>query len=169
MKIIFKFPQQLLTAIHNDLDRSHRFAAERVGFVRCESTSTANGDWEIVVRQYFPIADEHYIDDPRVGAMMGPAAIRTALQIAYQHPVSMFHIHRHDHRGNPRFSPIDARENARFIPDFWKVSPKLPHGAIVLSLNSMFGMCWIQPGIAPVPINRFEIQQTPLSNLRGIA
>lgn len=169
MNITFRFPQELLLAIHADLDRPHKFAAERVGFISCEASQSTSGDVALIAKHYSPVADDHYLDDPRVGAMMGPAAIRTALQFAYQHPVSMFHIHRHDHRGNPRFSPVDIRENARFIPDFWKVRPNQPHGAIVLSFNSMFGMCWVQPGIEPLPINKFEIQQSELSKFRGIA
>lgn len=168
MIITFRISQALLKVIHDDLDRPHQFAAERVGFVACNFKKAANGNSEFTASNYYPVADEHYVDNPRVGAMMGPSAIRTALQLAYQNPVSMFHIHRHDHRGTPRFSPVDGRENSRFIPDFWKVRGHQPHGAIVLSLSSMFGMCWIQPGQLPVPITRFEIQAAHAPNLRGI-
>jgi hypothetical protein len=169
MKITFTFPQNILVSIHRDLDRPHKFADERVGFISCEYRAASSGGIELLAREYYPVADDHYIDDPRVGAMMGSSAIRSALQYAYQHPVSMFHIHRHEHRGCPKFSPVDARENARFIPDFWKVRPSYPHGAIVLSQDSMSGMCWTQPTMSPSPISNFVISEQQGSNLRGIA
>jgi hypothetical protein len=169
MRITFKFPRSLLINIHHDLDRPHKFAAERVGFVSCEYRTTQSGDIELLAQEYHPVEDDYYIDDSRVGAMMGSSAIRAALQFAYQKPVSMFHIHRHEHRGIPKFSFVDTRENSRFIPDFWKVRSGFPHGAIVLSFDSMIGMCWVNPAMPPVPIGRFEIPEQQASNLRGIA
>lgn len=169
MKVTFRFPRSLLVKIHHDLDRPHKFAAERVGFVSCNYRAIQSGNIELLAQGYYPVADNHYIDDPRVGAMMGSSAIRAALQLAYQKPVSMFHIHRHEHHGSPRFSPVDTRENARFIPDFWKVRSDFPHGAIVLSFDSMTGRCWVHPTMPPVPIGQFEILEQQASNLRGIA
>ena len=40
------------------------------------------------------------------------------------------------------FSHLDVRENARCVPDFWKVSPAMPHGALVLSFNAAAGQVW---------------------------
>jgi len=65
--------------------------------------------------------------------MVGSAAISKALEIAYGSKASMFHVHLHEHLGTPRFSPTDTRESAKFVPDFFKVAPGMPHGAIVWS------------------------------------
>lgn len=141
MKAIFRIERALLDQIHKDLSRSHPFAAERVGFVAC-AVGTLDGGHLLLASSYHPVADADYEDDPRVGAMMGSAAIRKALQFAYNQPVAMLHVHRHEHRGRPEFSPVDISESAKFVPDFWKVRPKLPHGMLVLSKNAATGAWW---------------------------
>jgi len=50
--------------------------------------------------------------------MMGPAAIRKALQFAYKSDVAMFHVHIMTITGPPWFSDIDLRETNNFVPDF---------------------------------------------------
>lgn len=157
MKLIFRMSQSLNGKINRDLSRSHPFAAERVGFVACAVAAIEKEGLLILGDTYHPVADDHYLDDPRVGAMMGSAAIRTALQIAYGKNVSMFHVHRHEHYGRPRFSRIDLRESARFVPDFFKVRPAMPHGALVLSHDSMAGLCWLPGHASPVPIDEFAV------------
>jgi hypothetical protein len=58
--------------------------------------------------------------------------------------VALFHVHSHGGRGLPQFSGVDIRENAKFVPDFFKVAPQMPHGAIVLSGDSASGQVWIE-------------------------
>ncbi|MBC2729973.1 hypothetical protein [Thiobacillus sp.] len=141
MKAIFRINRALLDEIHSDLNRRHPFAVERVGFIACGAAALPDG-YLLLAQSYHPVADEHYEEDLLVGAMMGSNAIRKSLQLAYQEPVSMFHVHRHEHRGKPHFSRVDVQESARFVPDFWKVRPNKPHGAIVLSHDSMSGAWW---------------------------
>ena len=109
MKISFRLTNELLTQIHGNLSRPHPFAAERVGFIACSAANGPDGGLIFLAQTFHPVADDHYMDDPRVGAMMGSAAIRSALQYAHQQPVSMFHVHRHEHLGRPRFSPVDRQ------------------------------------------------------------
>ena len=54
----------------------------------------------------------------------------------------MFHVHTHGGHGIPGFSGIDLRENAKFVPDFFKVAPQCAHGAIVLSDDAANGLVW---------------------------
>ena len=61
----------------------------------------------------------------------------------------MFHVHRHEHRGLPRFSHVDITEATRFVPDFWKVQPTFPHGVLVLSHDRMHGLCWLPSARTP--------------------
>ena len=84
--------------------------------------------------------------------MLNAAAFRESLQYSYRNRAAMFHVHRHEHRGLPSFSPVDVRENAKFIPDFWKVAPARPHGAIVLSWNRACASVWDPYTRAPVPL-----------------
>ena len=49
----------------------------------------------------------------------------------------------HEHSGRPSFSRTDLREQIKFVPDFFKVRPQLPHGAIVLSHDRAAGRVWL--------------------------
>lgn len=147
MRVTFKLTRRMFTAIQDDLRRSHPFAFERVGWLRCRVGDAADGGLIVLAHDYHPVADTDYIDDPSVGAMMGAGAIRKALQIALNDRVSIFHVHMHAHPGRPRFSRVDTRETVKFVPDFWSVRPDMPHGAIILSDNAGFGRCWYPTNI----------------------
>ena len=141
MKVRFKITTALLIAIRDDLRRPHPFAHERVGFIAA-GLSAWGDDLLVLAREYRPVADDDYLDDATVGAMMGPDAIRNALQWALQDEVAVFHVHTHGGNGIPSFSEIDLRESAKFVPDFFKVAPKCAHGSIVLSETAARGMVW---------------------------
>lgn len=123
-----------------------------------------DGGLLLLGHEYMPVADEDYEDDrdPAVGAMMGAGAIRKALQHAYFNDVAMLHVHRHEHVGVPGFSPVDIRESAKFVPDFWKVRQGLPHGTLVLSRDAAFGLCWDPVSREPEPIDQISIIGRPL-------
>lgn len=169
MKITFKISQVLFTKIHRDLSRPHEFAAERVGFIACGASAFGTDGLLLLGDTYHPVADQHYVDDPRVGAMMNSDAIRSALEIAYTRNVAMFHVHRHEHYGKPGFSGVDRRESAKFVPDFFKVRPSLPHGVLVLSHDSMAGLCWAGRDKHPVEIQEFVVIGPQVPGLRAIA
>ncbi len=161
MKVAFRINRALLSLVHDDLSRPHPFAHERVGFIGCRVAALQDGHL-VLADTYQPVHDDDYEDDPTVGAMMGAGAIRKALQFAYQHPVAMFHVHRHEHKGLPGFSRTDVRENAKFIPDFWKVRPATPHGAIVLSYDAIAGAWWDPATRQAQPIDEFAVLGQPL-------
>jgi hypothetical protein len=165
MTIIFRMRSDFLAGMRRDLRRPHRFAAERVGFMVCRAGRLTDGGLVILAAAYDPVSDEDYVDDPSVGAMMGPAAIRKALERAYNggaEDLSIFHVHMHAHHGRTGFSKIDDRESRKFVADFFNVAPAMPHGAIVLSLDQAVGLCWPSPGETPVPIDRFSSVGAPL-------
>lgn len=161
MNAIFKIRRDMLEAIHADLSRKHPFAAERVGFVACRLAQWARGDVGVLAQTYLPVADDHYENDPTVGAMMNAHAIRTALQHAFNHRTAMFHIHRHEHYGTPRFSYVDIKEAERFVPDFWKVQPALLHGALVLSRDQVHGAWWGPHARQPRSFKQYMIVGLP--------
>ncbi|HEY0842085.1 hypothetical protein [Methylotenera sp.] len=163
-KISFKITSGLDRAIRSNLQTRHKFAAERVGFIACSVASLDDG-LILLAKDYYPVDDDDYIDDMSVGAMMGPAAIRKALKIAYIENMCMFHVHMHEHRGVPSFSKVDLRESSKFIPDFWNVRPKLPHGTIVLSHDLARGLCWTPNPKSIFPITDITVTGSPLSKI----
>ncbi len=161
MKICFKITADLLAAIRADLVRPHAFAHERVGFIAAGLSTWGTG-LLVLAREYRPVADDEYLKDPTVGAMMGPDAIRHALQWALQEGAAMFHVHSHAGSGIPRFSGIDLRESAKFVPDFFKVAPECAHGAVVLSDTAAHGLVWLSRSEAGVSMSSFVSVGVPL-------
>jgi hypothetical protein len=144
MKIVFRATETFIAGVRSDLMRPHAFAHERVGFI---SVMAAMGLDHLVVmaRSYHPVADADYSRNNMVGAMMGQEAIRKALEVALLNRVGMFHVHMHTLPMRLWFSPLDLKEYPKFVPDFFKLRPELPHGAIVLSPHSGAGLTWLGP------------------------
>ena len=117
MRVRFKITTGLLASIRADLGRPHTFAYERVGFV---SAAVARSAWGVLIlaQGHHPVADEDYLRDPSVGAMMGPDAIRKAMELAFMKKVSIFHMHSHGGPGIPRFSGVDLRRECEVRPRF---------------------------------------------------
>jgi hypothetical protein len=165
MSIIFRIPNALLATVRSDLHRRHQFAAERIGFLLCRAGGLSDNGVIVLAASYDPVADEDYLNDRRVGAMMGPAAIRKAMQRAYnggKQDIGIFHVHIHNHVGLPAFSATDLRENKKFVPDFFNVAPFMPHGAIVLSRDKAVGFCWRSQRAQPLYIDQFTVVGAPL-------
>jgi len=147
---------QLFSDIQKDLHRRHPFALERVGFIGTGLALHGN-HCTLLAHSYIPIADEDYLDDPSVGAMMGPDAMHKAMAWAFEERVALFHIHSHGGQGVPGFSGVDTRESNKFVPDFFKVRPERPHGAIVLSNTHAFGRVWLTLGSPTRVIDEFYL------------
>jgi hypothetical protein len=159
--------QRAMEYMRHDLYRPHLFARERVGFLACRFGTTPRGYLLVLACDYRPVADEDYVNDRRYGAVIGSAAFRKAMQLAYSANVGVFHIHLHAHTGRPTPSPTDIRETQRFVPDFFHVRPKLPHGAIILSHDSISGRIWYPGRRRPQPIKRFTIVGAPLLRIEA--
>lgn len=156
MNVVFRIDEGLLADLRFDLVRKHRFAHERVGFITIRA---AAGLENIVLTadRYYPVADELYVDDPHVGARIDQEALRQALEIALLQPVGVFHVHMHEF-GTRRlwFSDVDLSEQEQFVPDFFKVRPSIPHGALVLSHHSLAGRVWLDKHNV-LPIREFNV------------
>lgn len=140
----FRATDSFLTKVRTDLMRPHAFAHERVGFITARAARGAEG-LILLAEDYYPVADENYIHDTRVGAMMDQEAIRMALELALLNGVGIFHVHMHGLKYRLWFSKIDLDEQAKFIPDFFTVCPQMPHGAIVLNAKAAAGRVWFAP------------------------
>lgn len=144
MNIIFRAQASFIKQVRADLRRPHPFAAERVGFMTMRAA--AAGDAVLLLPQdYHPVADEDYVRDPSVGAMLGQEALRKALEIALLSKVGIVHVHMHDFPGHLWFSRTDLREQLKFMPDFFKVCRKMPHAAVVLGPTVAAGRVWLAP------------------------
>jgi hypothetical protein len=161
MIIHFKCRRSLLDEVRDDLVRRHSFAHERVGFLFA-GVAAFQQELLLLPFEYRPVADDDYVDDPRVGAMMGSDAIRKALQHGNRTRTAVIHVHMHLHSGRPEFSGVDVRENAKFMPNFFNVLPDRPHGAVVLSRDSMVGSVWLRRDAPPLSITRFSAVGAPM-------
>ena len=166
MRARFKITRSLLDTIRADLRRPHAFAHERVGFI-ATGLAAAHDELLILAREYRPVRDEEYLPDPSVGAMMSADAIRRARQWALDDRAAIFHVHSHGGRGLPNFSGVDARENAKFIPNFVSVAPHAVHGAIVLSDTAAFGRIWQAGASHTFLIATFNVVGMPIASWRA--
>lgn len=162
MTTYLKIPDLLLQDIHQDLSRTHAFAAERAGFLTCGIAQGAAGERILLGHRWHSVADEDYLNDPRVGASIGAGAFRRILQYAYSNAVSILHVHRHDHRGTPRFSLTDMRSANEYVRSFFNVQRSLPHGIMVLSFDSAAGQLWDFNQRTSRPIDVFQVIGHPI-------
>ena len=145
----FRMTAGFAEQVRRDLSRAHEHAHERVGFIAAKAAVTASG-LRMIAAEYHPVADEDYVCDASVGAMMSEDAVRKALQICWKSKCAMVHVHMHEHKGQPWFGRLDLEENGRFMPDFFNVQPGLPHAALVLSHDAAAGLVWPDRGLSPV-------------------
>lgn len=157
----FKITAPMLEHARRDLRRPHLFAAERVGFILCRFARVRRSSLLILAFAYHPVRDDDYIEDSRFGALIGSNAFRMAMQLAWQQHAGLFHVHLHDHHGVPHPSRIDVHESSLFVPDFFHVQPKLPHGTLILSHNAMSGVIWRSTSGQTRAIERFDVVGRP--------
>jgi len=161
MKLLLKMHWSLRRAILEDLKRPHEFAFERVGFISCRSATIKDGVM-VLAASYQGVADKNYLEDKEVGARINGAALREALQTSLDQTAGMFHVHLHEHKGQPIPSRTDRNESRKFIPDFFNVTPNLPHGTIILSEDSAVGHCWLGKASQPQSFNQIIFSGAPL-------
>lgn len=164
-----RITRQLVESMHEDLERPHRFAAERVGMLYCRFSQSRRTGLVILAHHYAPIPDDQYLDDPRFGAVIGSDAFRDVIQHVYDEPVSAFHVHIHPGSGAPRPSLPDLEETAEFVPDFFHGRQDVPHGAIILSQNSLSGRVWFSEHGLPQPIAEIRVVGSPMQRIGGAA
>jgi hypothetical protein len=141
MSIHFKLTRPLLERVKKDLDRPHEFAGERVGFLFTTSGVGANASRIVIATAYVAVVDRDYVDDPRVSARIGSAAIRSVMQRILDTKTGAFHVHLHSHKGKPSLSRTDQNELPRLIRCFRNLASNEVHGALILSDDCGAGIC----------------------------
>lgn len=162
MSWCLRIPSALLVSVRADLARTHKFAAERVGFLEVALGNSGAPDLLILATAYVPVPDDEYIDDPHVGARIGGAPIRRAVERALIGRVGVFHVHGHDHAGSPGFSPTDLREIPPIVRSLRVAAPACVHGALLLSSNSCNAIVWLPGAETPARAGKIAIVGRPL-------
>lgn len=166
MNVQLKIDGRLLDQVRQDLRRPHPFAHERVGFFTA-GVADLGDCLLLLVRDYTPVADEDYEIDPNVGAKIGSAAMRKAVQSAYRPAAALLHVHTHGGRGKPGFSGVDLKSAMAFVPGFFETTPRMPHGLLVLSDNAAHGLLWLANNLPPETIDQFRRIDAPLQREWG--
>lgn len=153
----------MLGEIRKDLARTHPHAAERVGFVYARMGNQGGPELQILPARYESLPDSDYIPDDEVGAKIGSVAIRRAMQNSLADGVGVFHVHMHEHRGRPGFSPVDLAAYPGLITGFQNVSPALAHGALLLSHDSCECLVWLLGTKRPTGGGRIVVVGRPMN------
>ena len=142
MKLRFRILKGLHVHVKEDLARPHKFAYERVGFVSAKLGNRGTDEVLVLATNYYPVADEYYINDPGSGARISSAAIREAMQLVLDTREGLFHVHWHSHHGKPGFSSMDLRETPRIVSSLSVVGPEQAHGMFLLSDDHCIAHVW---------------------------
>ena len=144
-KVTIRVPDELCQKIRKDLARKHDFAYERVGFAIGKSKELHDDNELIIITDYVPVDDNHYIEDNSVGARINSDAIRNAMQIAMNKKCSIFHIHEHCGTGTPSFSFTDLNELPGIIDAMINANSNNIHGLLLLSEDGINATVKMKP------------------------
>jgi hypothetical protein len=142
--LLFRIPKRIHEQMLEDLKRPHEFAAERVGFLFTISKQINENTTLIIAQEYKMVADNNYIDDPRVGAKIGSRAIRGSMQEIFNRKGGCFHVHLHDHRGIPSPSFTDSESLPGIADSFANIGAQQANGFIILSEDSIYASVKLQ-------------------------
>lgn len=163
MSITIRLIRSLYEDVLNDLRRPHRHAVERVGFLYGR---IAPGPAPLILMtSYSPVADNHYVRDPAIGARINGDAIRAAMQGSHDSGNGVFHTHLHEWPGRPAFSIVDNRELPKLVPVFQAISRGQATGLFLLGPDSAVADVWL-PGIQrPRRASRIVVVGDPIQFL----
>lgn len=161
-----RLTRPLYETIQEDLARPHPFAGERVGFAYGRLANVGGKTPLVLLYRYVPVPDEHYIEKPGFAACIGGDAIRATRQEIRNHSGTCegaFHVHVHNHKGEPRFSRPDLIGLPPLIPGFARPAKDAAHGLLLLSADHGIAWVWL-PGMAePCTTSRIVVVGAPVS------
>ena len=160
-----RIPRALYGRAKKDLARRHEFAYERVGFLSAKLGNATFDEPLVLFTDYYPVPDDHYIDDPRSGARINSDAIRDAMQRVLDTGDGLFHVHCHEHRGKPGFSSMDLDETPRIVSSLKVAGPRQAHGMLLLSNDYCIAHVWLPQSTEPLVADRVSVVGYPLEIL----
>lgn len=134
--IKFRIPEHLHKKMLLDLERSHPFAFERIGFLFAKTVNLSSGVVLVIATNYQPVSDEDYIEDFSVGAKINSSAIRKAMQRTFDQSCGCFHVHLHNHSGKPYPSLTDEESLPSVVRSLENIAPKHANGYLILSKDA---------------------------------
>jgi len=135
-KVTVKISQMFLNRIKADLRRQHEHAFERLGFALGTLVQIRPNVYQIIINEYIPIEDKHYVRDETVGAKINAHAISAAYKEAFSKKKGLFHIHLHDYgQDYPRFSKTDMAGIPGIVTSAQSILPDQIHGMLVFTGN----------------------------------
>lgn len=165
MNVEVKLTGCLHREILEDLARAHPFAGERVGFACARIGSLADGGTLVLLNRYHPIPDDQYLADRTVGARIGRDALSWAMEAVYHgRPTreGIFHVHVHDHPGQPWMGGVDRCEIPRLMPGFQSVGRDAVHGIVLLSRDHGAAWVWLPGSKEAVAAGKVSVIGKPL-------
>jgi len=169
---LLRLPKALVDRMRSDLRRPHPFAFERVGFLSVATADAEAGERLVLGAEYHSVPDEYYVDGRGAGARIGVEAVRGVMHRAMTSGRGILHVHLHDHRGVPEFSPTDSTEQPLLVQSVARVAPQETHGMLVLSADSANAWLWSSDVGGLVVPTRLSIVGYPMvlldsTDLRG--
>lgn len=156
----------LYDAIRTDLLRPHPFAAERVGFAYGKLTCKEGREPLILLYRYQSVPDDRYVESEDYGALIDQQAILATMQEVRSHRgegEGAFHVHLHEHRGQPGFSAPDRQSLPPLFPPLQRMGPDAAHGMLVLSDDRALAWVWYPDEKEPCMARRVVVAGAPLS------
>ncbi|MDP3071326.1 MAG: hypothetical protein Q8N18_13635 [Opitutaceae bacterium] len=166
MKVELRIPSTIRAEALKDLARQHAFAFERVGFLAATTTLLGLDHHLVLITDYHPVPDDHYIDDPSVGACIGGAAIRAAMQRVIDEGKGQLHVHLHDHAGPTGPSFTDRKGLPPVVRSLATVGPNQASGYLLFSSDSAWAELRVPGVAAPVLATKITSVGFPLLFLK---
>lgn len=149
MNIKIRIPRRTYAQMVEDFHRPHAHAWERVGFAFGRVCSAGKKDVLILLADYRPVLDEHYIVDGVVGARFNHVAIRDAMQRGLDLSASIFWVHPHEFGVVPQFSLTDVETLRGLVRGFRNLLPGFPHGGLILGQMFCLAKVWLPNSTVP--------------------
>jgi len=160
-----KMTTALYAAMLQDLSRPHPHAWERVGFAYGKLSMTPGLVPIIYLYRYSGVEDERYLESDEYGALIDRYAIlqvRQELRKRRGMHECAFHVHVHEHHGQPGLSKPDRQSLPSLIPSFQLMDPTGAHGLLVLSSDHGIAWVWLPGESQPCPARAITIVGAPM-------
>lgn len=151
--MLMRIDKKIYQRMKGDLGRPHPYAFERVGYVFIKPTDGTG----LECTDYVPVPDEFYVRDTSVGAHVDHRAIVLAMKRADHNNEGVLQVHEHGGKGTPRFSQVDVESHPVYLRSFQNANPRVTHGFLLLSDDSMVAKVWVPAMSQPVAITRYQI------------
>jgi len=166
MNVTIRISQKLYADALLDLRRPHPFAYERIGFFSSSTVQLDTENYLVFLTDFHSIPDEHYVENPEVGACIGTEAIRAAMQRSLKFNKGQLHTHIHGHAGRPRPSKDDLEGVPPITRSLSLTSPGQTSGYLILSQDSAWAELHLAKTGLTAEADKITVPGFPLQFLR---